>query len=49
MDAAAARGSERFGTIHIVVDNAGIPPAMPFEEMTIDDLRRIKRVDAEAR
>ncbi|WP_282701437.1 SDR family NAD(P)-dependent oxidoreductase [Streptomyces sp. CC219B] len=39
---------DRFGTLHVVVNNAGIYPAKPFEETTADDWRRIMRVNLEA-
>ncbi|MBD0841270.1 SDR family NAD(P)-dependent oxidoreductase [Streptomyces sp. TRM68416] len=39
---------DRFGTLHVVVNNAGIYPAKPFEETTAEDWRRIMRVNLEA-
>jgi len=38
---------ERFGGLHIVVNNAGIYPPIPFEDTTIDDWRRIMRLNLE--
>ncbi|MDN3357364.1 SDR family oxidoreductase [Actinomadura sp. DC4] len=35
------------GHLHIVVNNAGIYPAMPFEETTIEDWRRVMRLNLE--
>jgi 3-oxoacyl-[acyl-carrier protein] reductase len=34
-----------FGALHIVVNNAGIYPPLPFEETTVDDWRRIMRLN----
>ena len=39
---------DRFGTLHVVVNNAGVYPAKPFEETTAEDWRRIMRVNLEA-
>ncbi|WTN36878.1 SDR family oxidoreductase [Streptomyces canus] len=39
---------ERFGTLHVVVNNAGVYPAKPFEETTPEDWRRAMRVNLEA-
>ncbi|HEV7976324.1 SDR family oxidoreductase [Amycolatopsis sp.] len=38
---------ERFGGLQIVVNNAGIYPPIPFEDTTIDDWRRIMRLNLE--
>ncbi len=46
--AALDRVIDRFGTLHIVVNNAGVYPAKPFEETTPEDWRRIMRVNLEA-
>lgn len=37
----------QFGGLHILVNNAGIYPPIPFEETTVEDLRRIMRVNVE--
>jgi len=37
-----------FGALHIVVNNAGIYPPLAFEETTVDDWRRIMRLNLEA-
>jgi len=47
VQAAVARGVEAFGALHIVVNNAGIFPPIPFEETSPDDLRRILRINVE--
>lgn len=39
---------ERFGTLHILVNNAGVYPSCPFEEITPAEWRRIMRVNLEA-
>ncbi|MBE8474610.1 SDR family NAD(P)-dependent oxidoreductase [Streptomyces justiciae] len=39
---------EQFGTLHVVVNNAGVYPSKPFEETTPDDWRRVMRVNLEA-
>ncbi|MEU9326786.1 SDR family oxidoreductase [Streptomyces canus] len=39
---------EQFGTLHVVVNNAGVYPAKPFEETTPEDWRRVMRVNLEA-
>ncbi|NEA99441.1 SDR family oxidoreductase [Streptomyces sp. SID13726] len=39
---------DRFGTLHVVVNNAGVYPAKPFEETTLEDWRRVMRVNLEA-
>lgn len=39
---------DQFGTLHVVVNNAGVYPAKPFEETTIEDWRRVMRVNLEA-
>ncbi len=38
----------RFGGLHIVVNNAGIYPPIPFEQTTVDDWRQIMRLNLEA-
>lgn len=45
--AATADVVEAFGAVHIVVNNAGIYPPIPFEETTVDDWRRIMRLNLE--
>jgi NAD(P)-dependent dehydrogenase (short-subunit alcohol dehydrogenase family) len=47
VEAAVARGLETFGALHIVVNNAGIFPPIPFEKTSLEDLRRILRVNVE--
>ncbi|MFJ4782412.1 SDR family NAD(P)-dependent oxidoreductase [Streptomyces sp. NPDC088794] len=39
---------DQFGTLHVVVNNAGLYPAKPFEETTLEDWRRVMRVNLEA-
>ncbi|MCI3270843.1 SDR family NAD(P)-dependent oxidoreductase [Streptomyces cylindrosporus] len=39
---------DQFGTVHVVVNNAGVHPAKPFEETTAEDWRRVMRVNLEA-
>lgn len=39
---------DRFGTLHVVVNNAGVHPAKPFEETTVEDWRRVMRVNLDA-
>ncbi|MEV6174628.1 SDR family oxidoreductase [Streptomyces sp. NPDC051954] len=39
---------DRFGTLHVVVNNAGVYPQAPFEDTTIEEWRRIMRVNLEA-
>ncbi|MFI9833519.1 SDR family NAD(P)-dependent oxidoreductase [Streptomyces sp. NPDC051913] len=39
---------DRFGTLHVVVNNAGVYPAKPFEETTPEEWRRVMRVNLEA-
>jgi len=34
-----------YGTLHVVVNNAGVYPPIPFEETTLADWRRIMRVN----
>lgn len=36
-----------FGALNVVVNNAGVYPPIPFEDTTIDDWRRIMRVNLE--
>ncbi|MGX9885273.1 SDR family NAD(P)-dependent oxidoreductase [Streptomyces sp. NPDC002276] len=38
----------RFGTLHVLVNNAGVYPARPFEEITPEEWRRVMRVNLEA-
>ncbi|MEU6372973.1 SDR family oxidoreductase [Streptomyces sp. NPDC046909] len=39
---------DQFGTLHVVVNNAGVYPSKPFEETTAEDWRRVIRVNLEA-
>jgi NAD(P)-dependent dehydrogenase (short-subunit alcohol dehydrogenase family) len=39
---------DRFGTLHVLVNNAGVYPARPFEEITPEEWRRVMRVNLEA-
>lgn len=34
---------DRFGTLHVVVNNAGVYPSKPFEETTAEEWRRVLR------
>lgn len=43
--AAVEETAARFGGLHIVVNNAGIYPPLPFEKTTLEDWRRIMRVN----
>lgn len=43
--AAVDRAAEHFGALHIVVNNAGIYPPVPFEETTLDLWRRVMRIN----
>ncbi|WLW50721.1 SDR family NAD(P)-dependent oxidoreductase [Streptomyces sp. YU58] len=38
---------DRFGTLHVVVNNGGVHPAKPFEETTVEDWRRVMRANLE--
>ena len=38
---------DRFGALHIVVNNAGIYPPIPFEKTTLEDWRRVMRLNLE--
>src|SRR5882757_3796023 len=38
---------DRFGALHIVVNNAGVYPPIPFEKTTLEDWRRIMRLNLE--
>ncbi|MFF0014032.1 SDR family NAD(P)-dependent oxidoreductase [Streptomyces sp. NPDC005374] len=38
---------DRCGALHVVVNNAGVYPAKPFEETTLEDWRRVMRVNLE--
>lgn len=38
---------EHFGALHVVVNNAGVYPPIPFEDTTIDDWRRVMRLNLE--
>ncbi|MGW3646910.1 SDR family NAD(P)-dependent oxidoreductase [Streptomyces sp. NPDC000878] len=45
---ALERVIDRFGTLHILVNNAGVYPSSPFEETTPEEWRRVMRVNLEA-
>ncbi|MEU6998439.1 SDR family oxidoreductase [Nonomuraea sp. NPDC046570] len=45
--AAMAEVADRFGGLHVVVNNAGVYPPIPFEQTTPDDLRRMLRINVE--
>ncbi|TYB40042.1 SDR family NAD(P)-dependent oxidoreductase [Actinomadura chibensis] len=45
VDAAVEEAAARFGGLHIVVNNAGVYPPLEFEETTLEDWRRIMRVN----
>jgi NAD(P)-dependent dehydrogenase (short-subunit alcohol dehydrogenase family) len=45
VDAAIAEVVNEFGALHVVVNNAGIYPPIPFEQTTLADWRRIMRVN----
>lgn len=45
---ALQRVVDRFGTLHILVNNAGVYPSSPFEDTTPEDWRRVMRVNLEA-
>lgn len=45
---ALERVIDRFGALHVLVNNAGVYPACPFEETTPEEWRRVMRVNLEA-
>ncbi|MFD4555105.1 SDR family NAD(P)-dependent oxidoreductase [Streptomyces sp. NPDC058469] len=45
---ALERVIDQFGTLHVLVNNAGVYPACPFEEITPEEWRRVMRVNLEA-
>lgn len=45
VDAAVAEVVDRFGGLHIVVNNAGIYPPIGFEQTTLADWRRVMRLN----
>lgn len=45
VDAAIAEVVREYGTLHVVVNNAGVYPPIPFEQTTLDDWQRIMRVN----
>jgi NAD(P)-dependent dehydrogenase (short-subunit alcohol dehydrogenase family) len=47
VEAAAEQVVDAFGALHIVVNNAGIYPPIAFEETTVDDWRRVMRLNLE--
>ncbi|WP_405867169.1 SDR family NAD(P)-dependent oxidoreductase [Streptomyces sp. NBC_00005] len=48
VQAGLERVIDQFGVLHVVVNNAGVYPAKPFEETTAEDWRRVMRVNLEA-
>ncbi|MEU9956537.1 SDR family NAD(P)-dependent oxidoreductase [Streptomyces sp. NPDC050982] len=46
--AALERVLEQFGTLHVLVNNAGVYPESPFEDITPEEWRRVMRVNLEA-
>ncbi|MFG2002841.1 SDR family NAD(P)-dependent oxidoreductase [Spirillospora sp. NPDC048911] len=47
VNAAIGKAAARFGGLHIVVNNAGVYPPIPFEDTTPEDWRRIMRLNLE--
>jgi NAD(P)-dependent dehydrogenase (short-subunit alcohol dehydrogenase family) len=45
VDAAVAEVVREYGALHVVVNNAGIYPPIPFERTSLDDWHRIMRVN----
>lgn len=45
VDAAVSEVVREFGALHVVVNNAGIYPPIPFEQTTLADWHRIMRVN----
>jgi NAD(P)-dependent dehydrogenase (short-subunit alcohol dehydrogenase family) len=45
VDAAVAAVVREFGALHVVVNNAGVYPQIPFEQTTLEDWWRIMRVN----
>jgi NAD(P)-dependent dehydrogenase (short-subunit alcohol dehydrogenase family) len=45
VDKAIGEVIREFGALHVVVNNAGVYPQIPFEETTLADWRRIMRVN----
>jgi NAD(P)-dependent dehydrogenase (short-subunit alcohol dehydrogenase family) len=46
--AAAAAAKERFGTVDILVHNAGVYPIVPFTEMTFEQWRKVMSVNLDS-
>ncbi|MFE9764125.1 SDR family NAD(P)-dependent oxidoreductase [Streptomyces sp. NPDC005808] len=46
--AALERVIDQFGTLHVLVNNAGVHPESAFEDITPDEWRRVMRVNLEA-
>jgi len=47
VERAVGQVAEHFGGLHVVVNNAGTYPPIPFEKTTLDDWRRIMRLNLE--
>jgi NAD(P)-dependent dehydrogenase (short-subunit alcohol dehydrogenase family) len=45
VEAAIAAVVAEFGALHVVVNNAGIYPPIPFDQTTLDDWQRVMRVN----
>ncbi|WP_344900814.1 SDR family oxidoreductase [Actinomadura meridiana] len=45
VDFAVEEAATRFGGLHVVVNNAGVHPPLDFERTTLEDWRRIMRVN----
>ncbi|MFD7712400.1 SDR family NAD(P)-dependent oxidoreductase [Streptomyces sp. NPDC059785] len=45
---AVEQAVDHFGTLHVLVNNAGVYPAMAFEDVTPEEWRRVMRVNLEA-
>ncbi len=48
MAALAAAAEERFGGVDILVDNAGIYPICPFDQMSFEDWRKVMSVNLDS-
>jgi NAD(P)-dependent dehydrogenase (short-subunit alcohol dehydrogenase family) len=47
VERAVAEVTAHFGGLHIVVNNAGVYPPIPFEKTTLEDWRRVMRLNLE--